>query len=349
MKDRWVWLLRCGGMGAWALAAAIGLTGCTAIKVKLGMRVHLAKLPVTTIEANLPNGPAVAPGESSPLVVTFSGPNGKTWVTEGKGKGKILWSDLTVTPSVVTVNKKGVLSLAHDARKSDGKIGHLEITVPSHPDLKTTLDIPVRYNVPFVANFNGANGSSGSDGMNGTDGMSGSSGSAGSCDPNNSSAGGDGGDGTDGTDGGNGGDGGDGGNAPPVKALITLRAGAHPLLQAVVSAPSRKDRHFLVDPQGGSLTIMANGGAGGSGGSGGRGGRGGSGGSGGFGCPSGSSGRSGSDGHDGISGNDGSPGRAGTIAIVYDPAVQPYLSVIKTSNKGAPPPAYQEAPVPPLW
>ena len=39
-------------------------------------------------------GPAIAPGATSPLVVTFTDSTGKTWVTEGKGKGKILWSDL---------------------------------------------------------------------------------------------------------------------------------------------------------------------------------------------------------------------------------------------------------------
>jgi hypothetical protein len=131
--------------------------------------------------------------------------------------------------------------------------------------------------------------------------------------------------------------------------MVTLRPGANPLLQAVESAPGRKDRHFLVDPQGGSLTITANGGAGGSGGSGGRGGRGGSGGSGGFGCPSGSNGRSGSDGHDGMSGSNGFSGRASAITIVYDPAVKPFLAAIKASNKGAPAPVYQESPVAPLW
>jgi hypothetical protein len=313
------------------------------------MRVHLNKLPVTAMEASLPMGPAIVPGQTSPLVATFTDSSGKVWVTEGKGKGKIPWSDLTVTPTVVTVNKKGVLSLAHDPRKSDGKTGQVEISVPSHPELHASLTVPVSYSYPFSANFSGANGSSGMDGLNGSDGLSGSSGLPGSCVPDNNTAGGDGGNGSDGSDGKNGDDGGNGGDAPPVKVMVTLRPGANPLLQAVVSAPGRKDRHFLVDPQAGSLSITANGGAGGSGGRGGKGGRGGAGGSGGIGCPSGSNGRSGLDGHDGMSGSDGSPGRAGTITIVYDPAVKPFLAAIKASNRDAPAPVYQESPVAPLW
>jgi hypothetical protein len=330
------------------LAGALGMTGCTAIRVKLGMRVHLAKLPVTTMQASLPMNPAIAPGQSSPLVVTFSDASGKTWATEGKGNGKILWSDLVVTPSVVTVNKKGVLALAHDPRKSDGKTGHVEITVPSHPDLKAELDIPVRYNIPFTANFDGAGGSSGMNGTNGSDGTAGMQGSPGSCGDVNV-PGGDGGSGGNGTDGGNGDDGGPGGDAPPLKVLIAMQPGTTPLLQAVVSAPGRKDQHFLIDPQGGSLTILADGGVGGSGGSGGRGGAGGRGGDGGSGCPSGSGGNDGTSGNNGMAGSDGPSGRAGTISVVYDPAVKPYLAAIKTSNKGARTPDYQESAVAPLW
>jgi hypothetical protein len=342
-----LWLY--AGVGAIGLAAAVALMGCTAVKVKLGTRVRLDKLPVTTMEASLPMGPAMAPGETTSLVVTLTDTNGKIWVTEGQGKGKILWSDLKVTTSLVIVNKKGVLRLAHDPRKSDGNIGQVEISAPSHPDLHASLGIPVRYDYPFVVHFDGASGVSGTDGINGTDGASGSSGSMGSCDPDNNSAGGDGGKGSDGSDGTNGSDGGNGSNAPPVKVMITLRAGAHPLLQAVVSAPNLKDRHFLVDPQGGSLSINANGGTGGSGGRGGKGGRGGSGGLGGYGCPSGSNGLSGSDGRDGMTGSDGSSGNGGSITIVYDPSVKPYLQIVKTANMGAPTPIYQESPVAPLW
>ena len=104
-----------------------------------------------------------------------------------------------------------------------------------------------------------------------------------------------------------------------------------------------KQKLYLVDPQGGSLTVKADGGPGGSGG---RGGRGGAGGSGGMGSPSGSSGMSGSDGRSGF---DGSPGRGGSITVTYDPQVKPYLTTIGLSNKGGPPPVFKEAPVAALW
>jgi hypothetical protein len=319
-----------------AVASLLALGGCTAVKVKLGMRVYLAKTEVSSMQPKLPNGPAIAPGEKSPLVVQFTQPDGKILMTEGQGKGKVLWSDLTVTPTVVTVNKKGVLTLAHDPRISDGKTAHVTITVPSHPNLHADLDIPITYDYNFISNFSGA---AGADGFSGMDGTAGSSGSMGSTDPNNPSPGGD---GENGTDGSNGGDGGDGGNAPPVQIRVTLRPGAPPLLQASVSAAG-KQRLYLVDPTGGALTVKADGGPGGSGG---RGGRGGAGGSGGSGTPSGNSGMAGSDGRNGF---DGSSGKGGSITVTYDPQAKPYLSAIRLENKGGPAPVFNEAPVAPLW
>jgi len=317
-------------------AIVLALSGCAAVQVKLGMKVYLAKTPITSIEVTQPKGPGIGPGQNSPLVVEVTQPDGKILQTEGAGKGKVMWQDLVVTPTVVTVNKKGVLSLPKDPRKSEGQLPHVTITVPSHPDLRAELDIPLRYDYSFVSNFSGSSGSSG---INGTDGSSGTSGSSGSMDPNNPSAGGN---GTNGGDGSNGQDGGSGGDAPPVQIQVTLMPGSHPLLQASVSAAGHK-RLYLVDPQGGSLTVKADGGAGGSGG---RGGRGGQGGSGGMGSPSGSSGSNGSDGRNG---SDGSAGRGGSITVTYDPQVKPYLAVIHLSSQNGPKPVFQEAPVAPLW
>jgi hypothetical protein len=332
--------LRPAGFPGWAaffgLASLLALSGCTPMKVKLGWKVYLAKTPIASIEASLPKGPGIAPGEKSPLVVTAIQPDGKVLVTEGKGKGKVLWNDLAVTATVVTANKKGIISLPKDPRISDGKVGHLTVTVPSHPDLRAELDIPLRYDYAFVSNFSGSPGSSG---MNGSDGMAGSSGSMGSNDPNNPSPGGNGGNGTDGS---NGQDGGPGGDAPPVQVRVALRSGGHPLLQIGVSAAGH-NKLYLVDPQGGSLTVRADGGPGGSGG---RGGRGGQGGSGGIGTPNGTSGMSGSDGRNGF---DGSPGRGGIITVTYDPQAKPLLATIHLSNQGGPAPAFKEERVAPLW
>jgi hypothetical protein len=319
-----------------AVVLLLVLSGCTPVKVRLGMKVYLAKIPIASIEASQAKGTGIVPGQKSALVVMITEPEGKVLQTEGAGHGKVLWKDLTVTATVVTVDQKGVVSLRHDPRISDGKLAHVTITVPSHPDLRAELDIPLRYDYAFVSNFSGSTGSSG---MSGTDGMAGSSGSMGSTDPTNPSPGGNGGNGTDGSDGG---DGGPGGSAPPVRVRVTLRAGSHPLLQASVVAAGHT-RLYLVDPQGGSLTVKADGGAGGSGG---RGGHGGQGGSGGMGTPSGSNGSSGSDGRNGF---DGSPGKGGSITVTYDPQAKPFLALIHLSNKGGPPPVFKEEPVAPLW
>ena len=319
-----------------AVASMLALSGCTPVKAKLGWKVYLDQTPIASIQASLPKGPGIAPGEKSPLVVAVTEPGGKVLVTEGQGQGKVMWKDLKVTPSVVSANQKGILSLPWDPRVSDGKVAHVAITVPSHPGLRAELDVPLRYSYSFSSNFSG---SSGSDGFKGTDGLDGASGSAGSMDPNHPSAGGD---GSNGANGSNGQDGAVGGDAPPVQIRVALRSGSHPLLQVKVSAAGHQ-KFYLVDPQGGSLTVKADGGSGGSGGKGGRGGRGGSGG---MGTPSG---RNGNDGSSGRNGWDGSPGKGGNITVTYDPQAKPYLAAIRLSNQGGPPPVFQEEPVAPLW
>jgi hypothetical protein len=319
------------------LLSMLAMSGCSSIQVKLGTKVYLAKLPITAMEVSLPRNPGIAPGEKSPLVVTLTESGGKTWVTEGQGKGKILWKDLTATASVVSVNKKGILTLSRDPRVSEGKTGHVVITAPSHPGLTAEMDVPLRYDYAFTSRFSGSDGSSG---FNGTDGLSGTSGSDGSLDPNAPSPGGN---GTNGTDGSNGQDGGAGSDGPVVQVRMTLRPGDHPLIEFGVLVAGHKQRLYLVDPRGGSLTVSSQGGAGGSGGKGGNGGRGGTGG---IGTPSGSSGSDGSSGHDGSKGDAGS---GGNITVIYDPQAQPFLSSLRLPTSGGPKPVFQEAPVAPIW
>jgi hypothetical protein len=322
-------------------AVLLVMCGCTHIQVWMGARVRLENTPIVTMKASLPKGPGMFPGEKTPLVVTVTGPDGKVLLTEGAGKGKVLWEDLRVTSNIVTVNPKGIVTLPADPRISDGKLPHITITAPSHPDVRAELDIPLRYDQSFTSNFSGRSGMSGTSGF---DGIDGSSGTNGSTDPNNPSAGG------NGSNGGNGSDGGDGSpgeDAPPVQVRVSLRPGDRPLLQVRVFGAGREE-YFFVDTRGGSLTIKADGGAGGSGGKGGRGGRGGSGG---MGTPSGWNGS------DGMSGRDGWPGRAGkagTITMWFDPRTKPFLSLIHFSNRDGskrpgPPPVYIEEPTAPLW
>jgi len=86
------------------VACLLVLDGCTSMKLKLGMRVDLTQIPVSSIEVSLPKGPGIAPGQNSPLVVQVTQPDGKLLLTEGKGGGKVMWKDLQVTATVVTVN-----------------------------------------------------------------------------------------------------------------------------------------------------------------------------------------------------------------------------------------------------
>ena len=319
------------------VALSLVLGGCSAMKVKMGWRVDLTQVPVASVEVSLPKGPAIAPGKKSPLVVKVTKSDGKVLLTEGQGGGKVQWKDLAVHGEIVLVNSKGVVSLQKDPRVSDGKVGHVTVTVPSHPDVHAAeLDIPFRYDVKFAANFSG---SSGMNGFDGTSGIDGTSGTPGSTDPNNPSPGGN---GSDGTNGSNGDDGKPGGDAPPVQVLVTLHPGSQLLLEAKASGAG-KENLYLIDPHGGALTVKADGGGGGRGGTGGRGGRGGSGG---IGTPNGNSGRDGSNGQDGLSGPDG---KGGLITVTYDPSVKPYLGLLHLSSQNGPAPVFREVPVPALW
>jgi hypothetical protein len=292
---------------ATGLASLLVLTGCSTVNLK--------KVVITSMTASLPKGPGIAPGEKSSLVVSMTKANGKVVATSGSKEGKVSWNDLRVTATVVAAGNKGKVSLPADPRVSEGQLPHVTVTVPSHPDLRADLDIPLHYDRKFSANFQGSDGNNGNDGASGMDGMDGASGS---LDPDHPGAGGDGGAGSNGS---NGSDGGGGGDGPPVTVRVALSPGARTLLQVVVSAKGR-DRLFLVDPNGGSLTVTSSGGAGGSGGSGGSGGRGGSGG---LGSPSGMRGR---DGQSGRAGSNGVSGNPGSIAVIYDPQVRPLLKAI---------------------
>lgn len=331
-------------IAAWValLAAVVMVSGCSSIAVGLGLRTRLDKLPVTGLSATLSPVPALAPGKSAPLIIVATTDDGKQFVTVGAGKGKVVFDSFTFDATIAQVNKKGVVSMPSDPRVSEGLLPHIRITAVGHPDVVTDLDIPLRYDVNYVAHFDGA---AGFDGIRGTDGLQGSSGSDAFADANGNL--GPGGNGGDGGNGGNGSDGDSGGPGQAVHVWMTLTSGAGQLLQVRV-AGSKSERFYLIDPAGGSLEIDANGGRGGAGGAGGRGGQGGSGGSG---FPSGFPGQAG---RDGWSGHDGLPGAAGTLVVSLDPAAQAFagrLHFVNHSGGGTPGPSPQISvePVSAIW
>lgn len=327
------------------LLALSAVAGCSAIEVGLGLRTRLDKVPVTGVSATLSPDPGLAPGKPKRLIITATTSDAKQLVTVGAGHGNVLFDSFAFAATTVTVSKKGVVSLPADPRATEGATPHIPITVVGHPDVTADLSIPIRYDVAFAANFAGNPGFKGIDGLNG---LAGSNGSDGSVDINNPSAGpsggGPGGNGTNGEDGRDG-DAGQPGEA--VHIWMALKSGDRPLLQ-VRAASKTHSQLFLIDPNGGSLTVNANGGAGGAGGTGGRGGQGGSGGSG---FPPGFSGQNG---QDGMNGHPGADGAAGTIIVSVDSQAQPFLDKLQLVNKNGdgrpgPKPEIRVETVAPLW
>lgn len=325
------------------VAATSGDQVAWSFPATLSVRIWLAQMAIDALQAQLPDGSAILPGQRLSLVISAVQPAGPVLVTEGRGKGLVGWDNFAFQATGVQVDASGNVSLPEDPRSSDGMLPHLRAELVGRRDLAAELDVPVRYDGAFLSDHSGDPGAPGG---NGLDGMSGFPGSPGSCDPNDLQAGGN---GSDGWSGGPGWDGAPGAAGPDLQVWVGLRSGAHPLLQVKAVSPGRT-QFFLVDPQGGSLLLRADGGQGGTGG---RGGRGGAGGSGGSGCPDGANGLAGSDGSSGL---DGRGGRGGSITVRVDPAARSYLSALRFSNKGGwpagengPPVAILVETVDPLW
>jgi hypothetical protein len=356
MKTPWMSTSRASHWicGVVLVLTLLSTTGCSAIAVALGLRIRLDKLPVTAISASLVDKHgatvnALGPGQSAKLVIVATTADGKQFPTVGAGKGKVAFDNYTIDATLVPVNKGGKVSLSTDPRVSEGKSAHLRIAPVAHPEVVTEMAIPVRYDIAYVANLSGSDGASGLDGIDGLDGSAGTDASPPPVDPTTGAIGtqGPGGNGSDGGNGTDGSDGHDGAPGAAVHIWVRLESGTHPLLQVKVAGGGRESL-FIVDPNGGTLRVLDDGGAGGRGGTGGRAGRGGSGGQG---FPSGFSGL---DGQPGSDGRNGSAGRGGTITLSVDPAAQSFLSCITWSNHGGEggsgsAPTINVEPVPALW
>lgn len=317
---------------------ALALGGCESILVATGQRMRLDGIPLQSITASLKGATAIAPGGKAPLSIVATTTDGRSLATAGTGDGKVLPDSYTFQASAATVDEDGVVSLSEDPRLLDGHVPHVRIVAAGTSSPVADFDIPVGYDVPFAATYAGISGNDGANGWDGSDGM------PGSVDLNSPSPGGN---GSNGTDGGNGGDGSDGEPGPDVRMWIALEAGPRPLLR-VRANEAGHDHYFVVDPQGGSLTIAVRGGTAGWGG------RGGSGGRGGFGGTGSPAGFAGTSGNDGRGGSPGRSGAAGKVTILVDPAAAPWLdrvhvTTVDGDGRAGPAPAVTLAPVASPW
>ncbi|MBK8727430.1 MAG: hypothetical protein IPL96_15675 [Holophagaceae bacterium] len=321
---------------------ALLLTACAPIQSAVGSRSRLDKTPLKAVSVELAEGSTLYPGGTAKLVARATAEDGQVLVTEGAGGGTVRWDSYRLVAHDATVQAGGVVALDEDPRAYAARALRVSLTALSNPERRAEVELPVRFDKAFTADFSGAPGRPG---FPGSAGNAGAMGIDGSLDRSNPTQGVEGGPGWEGTPGGRGGDGADGAD---LQVHATLHPGPGPLLQVRVTAGGTA-RYFLVDPKGGSLLIRSDGGTPGAGG---KGGKGGAGGIGGLGVPQGRPGPAGSDGRAGARGSGGSGGR---ITVWLDPSAQPYAQVLRFSNQGrsgghdGPPVVIREAVVPPLW
>ena len=122
-----------GNRAVWIVLIVAALVGCGSIEVALGLRTRLDKVPVTDLSASLSPTPGLSPGKSGRLVITATTSDGQRLVTVGPGHGTVLFDSFTLSASLATVNKRGVVSLPSDPRVSDSAMPHVRIVVIGHP------------------------------------------------------------------------------------------------------------------------------------------------------------------------------------------------------------------------
>jgi len=63
-------------------------------------------------------------------------------MADGRRQGRDYVEALTITSTVATYNNDGTVSLPLDPRMSDGRTGHVVVTLAFNPDLRAEADIP---------------------------------------------------------------------------------------------------------------------------------------------------------------------------------------------------------------
>ena len=248
-------------------------------------------------------GLTLCPGERTPIVVRARQTNGRLRTTDGRRRDRLRWDDV-----VVRMNERnfedGRIWLPQDPRESLNAEYTLEVFLVDRPEMAVTTTVRPRYDCRYVADFSGQPGESGEN----TALFQRS--------------------GWDGDDGGHGGPGGE-----AAAYVNAMEHNGSTLLQVRVTGTRNGqplNRCYLLDPDGGSLTVNVSGGPGGTGGS-------------------GNDGEDGDDadvndngeqgwGEDGENGGDGGDGGAGGQGwVVLDPAVEKYADRFHVDARGGAP------------
>ncbi|MHB8874695.1 MAG: hypothetical protein ACYC8T_13485 [Myxococcaceae bacterium] len=209
----------------------------------------LRKEKVAAVEPQFLGAP-VCPGQRGDLIVTVMLENGKRLVSEGKGHGDVAWSNFVVRSDVATLARRGEVVFAEDPRAYGAGVPVLRVETAGHPNRNTQVEVPVRFDCDYLADFSGRDGANGSHGADGHDPTAEQAATAG--EP--------------------GGDGTPGGSSEPVRltvAVVRTDEGVAYLQVQALGLQSRREHLYLIDTRGGRLTVSARGGAGGSGGHGG--------------------------------------------------------------------------------
>jgi hypothetical protein len=296
-----------------------------------GKESSLQDKKVSSIKMVAEDNPTLAPGASFKIGITATLDDGSTMMTQGLSEGKVKWGNYIVNITGGTFYD-GSVRIGDDPRKIKDYKVIVTAKLFSDSSKIETLEFILNFKANYTADFSGQSGQDAPWGSKGQTGATGSSDSKGN-----------GGNGQKGQTGENGRKGGNGMNGEAVDVYVSAFTDANGKIMLKVYAKSRnssKEGFYIVNPDGGSITIYARGGRGGQGGHGGDGGGGGYGGNGhsrngDSGDTFYGTGGTGGDGGDGGNGGDGGDGgNGGSITIFVDPSANAYVSVIKFDTSG---------------